>query len=124
MAKRDPPLTYAEHLQLERLLSCQIRQSELHGRPAHDESPDWQRWHRPQRIDDSTTTRVPIGCPSVPWGSWAMRPTTSWPGTSGYRTNREVPFQAWTSTPEMPVASMASQPPWSTSGTRMLVRVK
>ncbi len=37
MAKREKPLTYAEHLQLERLLSCQIRQSELHGRPAHDE---------------------------------------------------------------------------------------
>ena len=37
MAKRDKPLTYAEHLQLERLLSCQQRQSELHGRPAHDE---------------------------------------------------------------------------------------
>ena len=37
MAKREKSLTYAEHLQLERLLSCQIRQSELHGRPAHDE---------------------------------------------------------------------------------------
>ena len=37
MANRDKPLTYAEHLQLERLLSCQQRQSELHGRPAHDE---------------------------------------------------------------------------------------
>ena len=37
MAKRDKPLTYGEHLQLERLLSCQQRQSELHGRPAHDE---------------------------------------------------------------------------------------
>ena len=37
MANRDKPLTYAEHLQLERLLSCQERQSELHGRPAHDE---------------------------------------------------------------------------------------
>lgn len=37
MAKRDKPLTYAEHLQLDRLLSCQIRQSELRGRPAHDE---------------------------------------------------------------------------------------
>ena len=37
MANRDKPLTYAEHLKLERLLSCQERQSELHGRPAHDE---------------------------------------------------------------------------------------
>ncbi|MEE9209229.1 MAG: tryptophan 2,3-dioxygenase family protein [Kiloniellales bacterium] len=37
MAKRDTPFSYAEHLQLERLLSCQRRQSELHGRPAHDE---------------------------------------------------------------------------------------
>jgi tryptophan 2,3-dioxygenase len=37
MPKRDKPLTYAEHLQLERLLSCQLRQSEIHGRPAHDE---------------------------------------------------------------------------------------
>jgi tryptophan 2,3-dioxygenase len=37
MPKREKPLTYAEHLQLERLLSCQLRQSELHGRPAHDE---------------------------------------------------------------------------------------
>ena len=37
MANRDKPLTYAEHLQLERLLSCQARQSEMHGRPAHDE---------------------------------------------------------------------------------------
>lgn len=37
MAKRGTPLTYAGHLQLDRLLSCQQRQSELHGRPAHDE---------------------------------------------------------------------------------------
>jgi tryptophan 2,3-dioxygenase len=37
MPKRETPLTYAEHLQLERLLSCQVRQSEVHGRPAHDE---------------------------------------------------------------------------------------
>jgi tryptophan 2,3-dioxygenase len=37
MPSRDTPLTYAEHLQLDRLLSCQKRQSELHGRPAHDE---------------------------------------------------------------------------------------
>ena len=37
MPKRDKPLTYAEHLQLEGLLGCQQRQSELNGRPAHDE---------------------------------------------------------------------------------------
>jgi tryptophan 2,3-dioxygenase len=37
MPKRETSLTYAEHLQLERLLTCQIRQSEMHGRPAHDE---------------------------------------------------------------------------------------
>ena len=37
MPSRDTPLTYAEHLQLDRLLSCQERQSVLHGRPAHDE---------------------------------------------------------------------------------------
>lgn len=37
MPRRDTPLTYAEHLRLDRLLSCQERQSALHGRPAHDE---------------------------------------------------------------------------------------
>jgi len=37
MAKRKAPLSYGEHLRLDRLLSCQTRQSELHGRPAHDE---------------------------------------------------------------------------------------
>lgn len=37
MAKRKAPLTYAEHLRLDRLLSAQQRQSEAHGRPAHDE---------------------------------------------------------------------------------------
>ncbi|MFQ5468283.1 MAG: tryptophan 2,3-dioxygenase family protein [Kiloniellaceae bacterium] len=37
MAKRDPPLTYAGHLQLARLLSCQERESERQGCPAHDE---------------------------------------------------------------------------------------
>jgi tryptophan 2,3-dioxygenase len=37
MPSRDTPLTYAEHLRLDRLLSCQERQSVLHGRPAHDE---------------------------------------------------------------------------------------
>ena len=37
MPDRDPPLTYASHLNLDRLLSCQVRQSELAGRPAHDE---------------------------------------------------------------------------------------
>lgn len=37
MAKRDAPLTYAQHLQLDRLLACQERRSERHGRPAHDE---------------------------------------------------------------------------------------
>ena len=37
MPERDHPLTYAEHLQLSQLLSCQQRQSELFGRPAHDE---------------------------------------------------------------------------------------
>jgi len=37
MPKRAEPLTYAEHLQLERLLACQERRSEKHGRPAHDE---------------------------------------------------------------------------------------
>ena len=31
------PLYYADYLQLERLLSCQQMQSEIHGRPAHDE---------------------------------------------------------------------------------------
>jgi tryptophan 2,3-dioxygenase len=37
MTKPKRPLTYASHLRLDRLLSCQVRQSELHGRPAHDE---------------------------------------------------------------------------------------
>ncbi len=37
MAKRDATLTYAGHLQLERLLGCQERRSEQQGRPAHDE---------------------------------------------------------------------------------------
>lgn len=37
MTKRASSLTYAKHLRLERLLSCQTRQSELSGRPAHDE---------------------------------------------------------------------------------------
>jgi tryptophan 2,3-dioxygenase len=37
MPSRDTPLSYAEHLRLDRLLSCQERQSALHGRPAHDE---------------------------------------------------------------------------------------
>ncbi|MGF1608183.1 MAG: tryptophan 2,3-dioxygenase family protein [Kiloniellales bacterium] len=37
MPKPATPLTYAEHLQLERLLGCQQRRSELAGRPAHDE---------------------------------------------------------------------------------------
>ncbi|MGH7186391.1 MAG: tryptophan 2,3-dioxygenase family protein, partial [Pseudomonadota bacterium] len=37
MAKPKTPLTYAGHLQLDRLLACQDRQSERHGRPAHDE---------------------------------------------------------------------------------------
>jgi len=39
MANEKPrgPLYYADYLQLERLLSCQQMQSELHGRPAHDE---------------------------------------------------------------------------------------
>ncbi len=37
MADHDDALTYAEHLQLERLLSCQERQSEKAGQPAHDE---------------------------------------------------------------------------------------
>jgi tryptophan 2,3-dioxygenase len=37
MPDSDDALTYAKHLQLGRLLSCQQRQSELRGRPAHDE---------------------------------------------------------------------------------------
>jgi tryptophan 2,3-dioxygenase len=37
MAKGQRSLTYAKHLQLERLLSCQERQSARAGRPAHDE---------------------------------------------------------------------------------------
>ena len=37
MAKKTQTLTYAAHLQLDRLLACQERQSALHGRPAHDE---------------------------------------------------------------------------------------
>ena len=37
MVDRDQPLTYGEHLRLDLLLSCQRRQSEIHGRPAHDE---------------------------------------------------------------------------------------
>jgi len=37
MAQSDKSLTYNDHLQLDRLLSCQERQSEKHGRPAHDE---------------------------------------------------------------------------------------
>ncbi len=37
MPKRDATLTYAKHLQLDRLLSSQERRSEQQGRPAHDE---------------------------------------------------------------------------------------
>jgi tryptophan 2,3-dioxygenase len=37
MPAREKPLSYAEHLQLDRLLACQARRSEMHGRPAHDE---------------------------------------------------------------------------------------
>ena len=37
MPKRNATLSYAEHLQLERLLTCQERRSEKQGRPAHDE---------------------------------------------------------------------------------------
>ena len=37
MPKRETPLTYADHLRLDTLLACQKRQSEIHGRPAHDE---------------------------------------------------------------------------------------
>ena len=37
MPKRDATLTYAKHLHLDRLLSCQERRSEQQGRPAHDE---------------------------------------------------------------------------------------
>ncbi len=37
MSESKNGLTYAEHLQLDRLLSCQVRRSELAGRPAHDE---------------------------------------------------------------------------------------
>ena len=37
MPTREKSLTYTDHLQLDRLLDCQRRQSELHGRPAHDE---------------------------------------------------------------------------------------
>ena len=37
MARRGKTLTYGEHLQLDKLLACQIRQSEKHKNPAHDE---------------------------------------------------------------------------------------
>ena len=37
MAERDASLTYTQHLRLEQLLSCQERQSEIKGQPAHDE---------------------------------------------------------------------------------------
>ncbi len=37
MSGQNESLTYRAHLQLDKLLSCQQRQSELHGRPAHDE---------------------------------------------------------------------------------------
>jgi len=37
MADSKKGLTYTEHLQLDKLLNCQIRRSELAGRPAHDE---------------------------------------------------------------------------------------
>lgn len=37
MPNSEQPLTYADHLQLDRLLSCQDRRSEAAGRPAHDE---------------------------------------------------------------------------------------
>ena len=37
MPAHDETLTYAKHLQLDRLLSCQERRSEQQGRPAHDE---------------------------------------------------------------------------------------
>ena len=37
MARRGKTLSYGEHLQLDKLLSCQIRQSEKHKDPAHDE---------------------------------------------------------------------------------------
>src|SRR5690606_8358644 len=44
----------------------------------------------------------------------AMRPTTWWPGINGYCTSRRSPCQAWTSAPEIAVASTASQPPAAT----------
>ncbi len=37
MPDSDKSLTYSDHLNLERLLSCQQRRSEMAGRPAHDE---------------------------------------------------------------------------------------
>ncbi|MFQ5954248.1 MAG: tryptophan 2,3-dioxygenase family protein [Kiloniellales bacterium] len=37
MANREKPLDYAGYLKLPRLLSCQARESERQGRPAHDE---------------------------------------------------------------------------------------
>ena len=37
MPADEKTLSYAEHLQLDRLLACQARRSEMHGRPAHDE---------------------------------------------------------------------------------------
>jgi len=36
-ASNKKGLTYSEHLQLDKLLKCQVRRSELSGRPAHDE---------------------------------------------------------------------------------------
>src|SRR5690606_2723214 len=44
----------------------------------------------------------------------AIRPTTWWPGISGYCTSRRSPCQACTSAPDIAVASTASQPPAST----------
>ena len=37
MPDDEKTLTYADHLNLERLLACQERRSEMAGRPAHDE---------------------------------------------------------------------------------------
>lgn len=37
MVEREQPLDYAGYLRLARLLSCQARESERRGRPAHDE---------------------------------------------------------------------------------------
>jgi tryptophan 2,3-dioxygenase len=82
MPSRDTPLTYAEHLQLDRLLSCQERQSVLHGRPAHDEllfivvHQAYELWFKVILLNSIVFRRSsPARAPRTP--AWARRCTGS-----------------------------------------------